>query len=338
MNSLAERFTAALTALAGPGNFKYICAFSGGLDSTALLGLLAGVCPVDSIIAAHLDHNLRPSSGHEALLAQQAAEKLGILFVTKKAPILDLAQKRGKGLEEAARYGRYEFLKEVLNKYQGHYILTAHQGNDLAETILLKLFRGGGPAALAGIAPKAGLVLRPLLGFSRAELAGFVESQNLAFINDPSNQDRRFKRNHLRLSVWPELEKQNPKIREALARAADLAAAEEEFWETRVLTLAQNLTEPLPDGRIRIQAAGMAQLSLAEKRRLGAYLLRLIRLPVRGGGEAVPLAGVTGLINFAQKTWANGQGVDLPGGRRVEKQGLFLHIGPSSRFTTLSCP
>ncbi|MDR1576805.1 MAG: tRNA lysidine(34) synthetase TilS [Deltaproteobacteria bacterium] len=331
---LTERFVAALKELASLER-KFVCAFSGGVDSTALLALLAQTIPKERLLAAHLDHNLRPESKAEAAAAQRTANLLGVTINIGSSQVLPLSQARGHGLEEAGRKARYDFLDSVLNAWGGDYIVTGHQANDQAETILMKLLRGGGPSSLAGVRPRQGKILRPLLAFSRQELADFVKSRSLPYNDDPSNADPRFRRNHLRLKIWPSLLEQNPALLNALTRASHLAWAEEDFWDERVARLAAELAEPLPAGRWRIQAAGLGQLSLAERRRLGLHLLRKTPIPLKEG-VSVPLAGVNKFLDFLSEPRSNGQGVDLPGGRRVERRGIYLYIGPSSRFTPSS--
>ncbi|MDR1084984.1 MAG: tRNA lysidine(34) synthetase TilS [Deltaproteobacteria bacterium] len=331
--TLPEHFLSALSDLTDPIGKKFICAFSGGLDSTALLSLAAVTLGPKNLLAAHLDHCLRPESGEEALKAKKIAQGLKVKFIAAKADIPGLAKARGNGLEEAARIGRYEFLAKTLAETGFDYILTAHQANDLAETVLLKLIRGAGTSALLGINPGRDRILRPLLSFARAELAEYVREQNLNYVYDPSNEDPRFKRNLLRQVIWPELEKLNPAILAAFARTAQIALAEEEFWSSHISRLADSLSRNTGDGRIRLLAAGFAELTLAEQRRLAGHLLRKIHNPARGGGQNIPLSGVTLLIKFANQDWENGQGLDLPGGRRVERQGLYLYLGPSSRYS-----
>ncbi|MDR0548792.1 MAG: tRNA lysidine(34) synthetase TilS [Deltaproteobacteria bacterium] len=329
---IEERFAKALLSLANDFDKKFVLAFSGGVDSTALLALMTQVRPPASLIAAHLNHNLRAQSTDEANRAQEVAASLNVPFILGQAETRTIAQNRGRGLEDAARKARYDFLAQVANSSASDYILTAHQANDQAETMLLKIFRGGGPSSWVGIKPKQDRLLRPLLSFSREELLAYVNYKKLPFIHDPSNDDPSFRRNHLRIAIWPELLKQNQGLVFALGRAANLALAEEEFWDSRVNQLALQLAEFLPNGQIRLKAASLESLSLAERRRLVLFLLRRIKIPTKSGGENVPLAGVDKFLEFAKESRVQGQGLDLPGGRRVARQGMYLYIGPSSRF------
>jgi tRNA(Ile)-lysidine synthase len=333
---LEERFEAALLDLTPNLEKKFICAFSGGPDSTALLALLTNILPPERLLAAHLNHNIRPQSRTESQKAAEIAAHLKVPFFLGEAEALALAKNRGRGLEEAARKARYDFLTQTAKTWGGDYIATGHQANDQAETILLKIFRGGGPSSLVGIRPQKGQIIRPLLGFAREDLLAYLNYRNLPFVLDPSNEDPSFRRNHLRLTVWPELLKHNSALLAALGRAANLALAEEEFWEERIELLSRELAEISPDGRVKVLAAGFGALSLAERRRLALSLLRRAKVPGRAGGENVPLAGVAKFLEFLGESRPNGQGLDLPGGRRVERQGMFLYIGPSSRFNSIS--
>ena len=233
-----ERFRGAMIALC-PGfpEGRYLCAFSGGPDSLALLSLLRETLPQGGLLAAHLDHGLRPGSAEEAEEAAMMADRLGVDCLVEAKDVARLARERGKGLEEAGRFARYDYLSRVLRGWGGDFIVTAHQADDQAETIILKLARGGGPGALAGVPSVSGQVVRPLLGFSKKELLDYLKARRLDYIEDHSNLDRRFRRNQVRRDILPHLAELNPAYLAALGRAADLASAEEDFWRSRLETL-----------------------------------------------------------------------------------------------------
>ncbi|MDR1395873.1 MAG: tRNA lysidine(34) synthetase TilS [Deltaproteobacteria bacterium] len=333
MKSLPERFRQAFCSLADPGK-KFLLAFSGGLDSTALVSLAAAWLSPENLLAAHLDHGLRPQSGREAQIAAESAQALGVRMIAGRMDILALAGERGRGLEEAARWGRRQFLEQTLAAWGGDFIVTAHQQNDLAETVLLKLLRGGGPGSLTGIQPIAGKWLRPLLEFTRSELAAYVREKDLSFTEDPSNQDPAMKRNHLRHRLWPLLLEQNPAFPAALFRASRLALAEEEFWSARTAGLDRELAQTQPGGRIGLKSQDLLSLSAAEQRRLLDRLLRRIDLPGRPAEKNIPLAAADLILKLARLPRKNGRGWDLPGGFRAETSGPFLYLGPSSRLST----
>lgn len=335
---LEGRFFSAMGALcpSWPGG-RFVCAFSGGGDSTALLGLLRGFLPPERLLAAHLDHGLRESSGREAILAKAVAQGLGVRCLVERIEVERLARERGKGLEEAARFARYGFLKKALEDWPGDYLVTAHQAEDQAETVIMKLARGAGPGALVGIEAQGGFgtgskkrgLARPLLGESKQELRAYAQLKGLEFVSDPSNQDERFGRNLVRNTILPILGRLNQSYLTAFGRAAEIATAEEEFWQERLSQLEEKLDHRSDRGWYGLRAAGLGQLSLAERRRLLGRLMRKVKLNKAGGGEGVSFLGVEKALAFLEKPGAGG--LDLPGGRRVEIRGLFVYIGPSSR-------
>ncbi|MDR3135705.1 MAG: tRNA lysidine(34) synthetase TilS [Deltaproteobacteria bacterium] len=309
---------------------RYVCAFSGGSDSTALLALLGRFLPPERLMAAHLDHALRESSAIEAQKARATAESLGLRIALGRTEVEKLARERGKGLEEAARAARYGFLLEELGKWPGDFVATAHQAEDQAETVIMKLARGAGPGAMVGIRARFGKVVRPLLGESRQALRGYLEERGLGFVTDPSNEDQRFMRNLVRQKVLPSLAELNPAYLAAFGRAADLAVAEEEYWEWHVKALLEKLGLKEDQGWHGVKAEALGDLSLAEKRRVFGRLARMVSVKRPGGGEPVSFLAVETMVGFLDCPGAGG--LDLPGGRRVEWRGQYLYVGPASRF------
>jgi tRNA(Ile)-lysidine synthetase-like protein len=246
-DGLAARLAARLAALdAGWAGRRYVLGYSGGCDSTALAALLSRLLPGGTLLAATLDHGIREGSAAEAAAAAAAAESMGLETLVRRADVPAEARSRGKGLEEAGRAARYMFLREAKVRFGADWILTAHQADDSAETVLLKIARGAGPGALQGIPLRSGDVLRPLLQFSRAELASFLASQGIGWTEDPSNRDPRFTRNLVRERILPLFLEMNPRFLEALGRGALITADEEGFWLKRLEELEARLVRPCP--------------------------------------------------------------------------------------------
>jgi tRNA(Ile)-lysidine synthase len=168
------------------------------------------------------------------------------------------------------------------------------------------------------------------LSFTRAELLERLAIEGLTHVEDPSNLDTRFSRNLARREVLPGLRALNPAYLAALGRAAELAAAEEDFWRIRLESLEADLASPDGTGGFLLEAAPLASLTLAERRRLAGRLLRRVAVPGRGGGEPVSFRTVEDLLGVLARPGAGG--LDLPGGRRAEWRGRFLRVGPASRF------
>ncbi|UTH74404.1 tRNA lysidine(34) synthetase TilS [Chromobacterium sp. IIBBL 290-4] len=212
-----------------PDELSGQCAFevglSGGLDSVALLSLLArarDVRPDLAVAAVHVHHGLSPNAdawaAHCQALCRDLNVPLRIARVTVRAA-------RGEGVEAAAREARYQAYREGAAQV----VALAHHQDDQAETVLLQLLRGGGVKALAAMPALRPLSVdkllwRPLLDFTRAQLERYVQWQGLAWVEDESNRDNRYRRNLLRNDIFPVLAASLPHYRSHLARAASLQA------------------------------------------------------------------------------------------------------------------
>jgi tRNA(Ile)-lysidine synthase len=189
------RFRADLAALAGPAPAMFGVAVSGGPDSLALL-LLARAAFPRRIEAATVDHGLRAESGAEAGFVREVCASLGIPHATLTGPAIE------GNIQSGARALRYRLLGAWARERGLAFILTGHHQDDQAETLLMRLQRGAGLAGLAGIRPRAEIdglaVLRPLLGWRRAELAEIVAGAGLEAVDDPGNRDEQYDRARLR--------------------------------------------------------------------------------------------------------------------------------------------
>lgn len=199
--ALVERFAgdmrAAWAEFTRRRDLKLAVAVSGGADSTALLLLAAAAFP-DRIEAATVDHGLRPESAGEAAAVAHLCARLGV-----RHAVLDVTVEQGN-LQAAAREARYAALGRWMEQRGLHLLATAHHADDQAETLLMRLNRASGVAGLAatrarGQVPDTRLPLvRPLLGWRRAELADLVEAAGIEAVDDASNRDERFDRVRMR--------------------------------------------------------------------------------------------------------------------------------------------
>lgn len=282
--ALTARFAADLAALwTGVGRIGI--AVSGGPDSLALLVLANAALP-GRVEAATVDHGLRAASADEAAMVAQVC---GALVVPHKTLAVEVA---AGNVQSEARTARYAALEEWMERRGLEALATAHHADDQAETLLMRLNRGSGVAGLAGVRavgrlPGGALVLRPVLGWRRSELASVVEAAGVDAVADPSNVDPRFDRARLRQALaaaeWIDVS--------ALAQsAANLADAEAALGWASAREWAENVS-PIPMGlayrprapkavALKVLARIVTQLDGAEPR--GSAVARLFEALLAG--------------------------------------------------------
>ena len=214
-----------------PEESHVVVAYSGGLDSTVLLHLLSQSDILKGRVSAHyVDHGIQPQlSADWGQHCQLICSQLGVQFKSTK---LEISSVKREGIESVARRFRYKALTDELLGLNA-VLVTGHHQRDQAETVLLNLMRGSGVSGLAampscklirgGAAIGAGAVqhLRPLLHVPYELLVEYAEHFNLCWIEDPSNQSLVHRRNVIRQSVLPLLQKYWPSVEKTLARTAD---------------------------------------------------------------------------------------------------------------------
>ncbi len=212
-------------SLAGCGaGDRVLLALSGGPDSSALLDMLisAGV----SVECAHLDHMIRGEAARrDAEFCRSLGVRYGVPVHVGQADVPASARLHGEGLEEAARRERYAFLSRVMRERGIRVLVTAHNADDNLETLLLRLVRGSGARGMCGIPPARTfdgdlVVVRPILGVTKAEILDYCAARGIGFVKDETNDDIEYSRNRLRALVLPELRRINPAAAEAAARLA----------------------------------------------------------------------------------------------------------------------
>lgn len=183
-----------------PKSAHFLVAYSGGLDSTVLAASLLELRAEHhySITLAHVNHRLRADSGRDEAHCRRFATHRHLPL---KVITLDPGSRDRESVEAWARRERYFALERLADELTADWILTAHHADDQAETVLMRLKQRSGFLSLAGIRPRRGRLLRPLLDFRRTELRAWAVEQGLAWVEDPSNADHRFLRNRLRYDL-----------------------------------------------------------------------------------------------------------------------------------------
>jgi len=259
-------------------------AVSGGADSVALLRLLLELRSEIGVVLSvvHFNHQLRgAASDQDEEFVTQLAGEHQLEFHRGSGDVADFAAQEHLSLEAAARKMRYQFFRRLLSEDRLNRIATGHTLDDQAETVLLRVTRGTGSRGLAGIYPQLRVdsqstIVRPLLATRRKDLETYLTELGQAWRDDASNRDLRHRRNRVRHGILPRLERNlNPRVREALAETAEIARAEENYWENEV-------SRALP----QVWNAALRALDLS---RLADFPLALRRRIVRAAAESLGL-------------------------------------------------
>lgn len=213
---------------------SYLLGLSGGADSVCLFHLLkmGGY----SFSAAHVNHGIRGAEAdRDEEFCRELCRENGIEFYLLRRDVPALAKESGTSLEEAARNVRYSFFEEIMREKNIPVLLTAHNADDNAETLLLSLVRGCSPSGACGIAPTRklgfGVVERPILACGKKDIVAFCRENSFDFVTDSTNADVSYPRNRIRQNILPELEAINPEFLAAFARFTELARADSEFLD-----------------------------------------------------------------------------------------------------------
>jgi tRNA(Ile)-lysidine synthase len=263
-----------------------------------LLDLLArsGDVHGQELVVAHLDHGIHPESHLVAQRVEALAADYALPVHTAR---LDLGPQAG---ETQSRARRYAWLESLAGDLGANVIFTAHHADDQAETVLMRVLAGSGPAGMAGMAAIRGAIVRPLLPFARRTVLQHLEEIGLTAWTDPANSDPRHLRSWIRSELLPAIRRRTPGIDENLLRAARQAGRDRAAWDA--------LLDVLPGLELAAEPAGISvaapslggydsplahALILALARRVGcqlgpARLTRVIQLLQAGAsGTRVPL-------------------------------------------------
>ena len=241
---------------------RIIVAVSGGPDSSALLHL---TCDLRHELAfdmyvAHFDHKLRDESAEDAEFVRKMAMGLGVPIVVEAAGTDEIAGRRGKGMEDAARRARYDFLERTRSRFGGRFVAVAHNLEDQAETLLLRLFRGAGTAGAAAMRSVSGTLVRPILRVSRGAILEYCRRRGVSYRTDHTNAEAIADRNRLRLKVMPELRRVWPGVDSVLARNAQLFAEDASALNWAADTALESVRVASSGGQVEILRSALRNL------------------------------------------------------------------------------
>jgi tRNA(Ile)-lysidine synthase len=313
-----------------PAEGGVVVAVSGGADSLCLLHILRRLCggratryPSVRLHVAHLNHLLRGDAGAaDALYVAQLAADWGLPVTIGAIDVPALAREEKRSLEEAARVARYRFLRALAG---GGRIAVAHHADDQVETILLHWLRGAGQASTAGMPPRQGDLIRPLLSARREEIALYCQQHALQPRQDASNGEARFLRNRVRHELLPVLESLQPAMRTIVLRNAEVARVDAQWIEAQVDDAwpAAVASELAASSRLNVDAL----LSLPPS--IQRHLLRRVTAGFCGGQSPLELRHyilIEQLLRREQSTPSAPKQLDLPGRLSASRNGPFMVI------------
>lgn len=241
---------------------RYALAVSGGVDSMALLDILADKPGID-LVVAHFNHGIRRDSSKDEKLVRAAAADHGLELEVGYGRL-------GAGAsEDTARKARYDFLNEVKKRHKASRIITAHHQDDLIETAILNMLRGTGARGLSAMLDNDEIV-RPLLGVPKSQIIDYAKQKKINWCEDPSNRDLSYLRNYIRHKIMPKLSSQQRQ--ELLKNIDKIAKSSRERRE-----LLSKLTKEVRLGQ-EINRQAFAALPLEIERELIAFWLNDLKV------------------------------------------------------------
>jgi tRNA(Ile)-lysidine synthase len=301
-----------------PGELVLVCV-SGGPDSVCLLSSLWFLRRLFKIRLSvfHFDHALRTGSGDDGRYVQRLAARLKVPATIVTAAD---APRKGTSVEAWASAARANAANEVRKRLGAHVVAEGHTLDDQAETVLLNLIRGSGLEGMTGITPKFGarpgaVSVQPLIDVTRAEIESFCRALRLRPRHDPTNDDRRYLRNAIRLDVLPEVERATGRSAKAsIVRTADLLRADRQELESESLRAFRRIVEEDAE-RVRFDATELARLSPS----LAGRVIRMAVYQALSSDWAAPWSreAIEAILDLARGR--PGRARDLPGGRRARR-------------------
>jgi len=310
-----------------------IVGLSGGADSVVLLAVLLDMGKELNlqVYAVHVNHNLRGAAARQDEgFARLFCESRGVPFFACQADAKGYAAKNKLGIEEAGRKLRYEFLRAKMQELGATKIAVGHNQDDMAETVLMNLFRGASLKGLGGIPPVNGEIIRPLIDVSRREIETYAAENRLDYVHDQSNFEVDYNRNYVRNEIMP------------LVRGR--------FGEAVVGTIARNarhmradedaLTSTARQAFNEMAKVGSQSITLPIDHLLShptAIVSRVVRLSISHlrGMEDITSGHVESVIDIAQGS--TGRRVSLPGITARREYGDLVIAGSQEDETADFC-
>ena len=221
-----------------------VVATSGGPDSMCLLHLLCELKDKLSLklIVAHVNHKLRRESEEEALFVREVCLENNLIY-----EYMEILEYNDDNLENDARIKRYEFFAKLVKKYHAKYLMTAHHGDDLMETILMRLTRGSSLKGYSGFKKELKeenyTIIRPLITETKKDIETYMNIHNYKYYIDKSNFSEKYTRNRYRMHVLPFLKKEDPKVHHKFLKFSEELMEANTFIESYIKELISKISD-----------------------------------------------------------------------------------------------
>lgn len=292
---------------------ELIIGVSGGADSMMLFHFLYthqtyyGV----GLKIAHIHHGIRPEAEEDALFVEQISREWNIPFYRHDCNIKELAKLKGLSEEEVGRIERYDFFISLSNPHSK--IVTAHNMNDQAETLMMRFFRGSDLNGLGGIHPKRDNIIRPLLCVGRTQIEAYCDHYNVPYRQDQTNFMPIYTRNKIRLECIPYIQDNiNPNIVRLLGTHSDLYREGEDFLKIYTKTLFNQCVEKI-NNKIMIDLKQFTSYHTYIQKRIVYVALELYYTMLKD----ITLKHVESIVYLAHMQ--SGKEISLPQGLKVSK-------------------
>ncbi len=230
---------------------KIVLSVSGGIDSMVMLYLFADIvgCMDIDIVVFHFDHKIRDASSLDLQFVEKEADKFGFGFYSESFDVLSYAEREKLSVEDAARKLRYSALKKLCLDIKADFASIAHNKNDQAETVLMRMLRGCGIKGLSAMRKisiyEGILIYRPLLYFPRSEICEYACKFKVPYREDYTNSKSVYLRNKIRLELLPLLRKYNSAVDDMLCNLSDIAYMDNLFIDNAALHKYREVVLPL---------------------------------------------------------------------------------------------
>ena len=256
---------------------KIVLGVSGGPDSISMLDILRQIREEFDfeIVVAHINHMIRKEAIQDEKYVKKYCEKNNIKCFVKRIDVIDIANNKKIGTEEAGRLVRYDFFDEVLKQTGSNKIAIAHNKNDKIETIIMHLLRGSGLSGLKGIEPIRENVIRPLIECERKEIEKYCDENKLEPRIDKTNFENDYTRNKIRNIVIPYIEKElNPNIIETIDRLSEVVKKEDRYLEKVASNVYEKILIKQEPGQIILELKEFNEQDEVIKSRIILYTVK----------------------------------------------------------------